>query len=464
MAVFEIWDICGRYDHPLNYAMNEEKTSKKNFTEDELSSLQDVIRYAANSKKTTADDYQVYVTGINCNPDDARNQMADVKRKFEDESKIVCYHGFQSFAHGEVDPDTAHEIGVRFAEKMWGDRFQFIVTTHLNTKSIHNHFVINGTSFTDGKRFYDNKEHLKKARATSDKFCREYGLSVIENPVGKKVPNHIYKDNKAGMPTRQNVIKDGIDDAVAHSFTKEQFFKHMTDMGFKCDFRDSRKYSTVTAKGYEKPIRTYQIGSEYTKEKIFERIKENSYSVKFETIQPATKTMGYRNITLHSIFIAKKRGGYRGLYLHYAYRMGILPKNTQRNNARLHYLLKDDLTNLDKIDAEVRLLHRHHIDNAQQLSSYKETIKIESEELVLQRKKLWNESRSVTDPQKMADIKAKIAKCSDRLKEIRWDIKYCDDIAVRSGVIEKSLEQIEKEEQIKAQDKSKNKGKNLQIK
>ncbi len=26
-------------------------------------------------------------------------------------SEIVCYHGFQSFKHGEVTPEQAHEVG-----------------------------------------------------------------------------------------------------------------------------------------------------------------------------------------------------------------------------------------------------------------------------------------------------------------------------------------------------------------
>ena len=52
--------------------------------------------------------------------------------------KIVGFHAYQSFAKGEVQPELAHKIGVRLAEEMWGDRFQVVVTTHLNT----NHFYL----------------------------------------------------------------------------------------------------------------------------------------------------------------------------------------------------------------------------------------------------------------------------------------------------------------------------------
>ena len=70
---------------------------------------------------------------------------------------IFVFYGEQSFKHGEVTPELAHEIGVKLANEMWGDRFQVVVTTHLNTNHIHNHFVLNSVSFKDGKKYYSNR-------------------------------------------------------------------------------------------------------------------------------------------------------------------------------------------------------------------------------------------------------------------------------------------------------------------
>ena len=63
---------------------------------------------------------------------------------------------------------------------MWGDRFEVIVSTHLNTKHYHNHFVINSVSFKDGKRYYDKRETYARLRQLSDSLCEEYGLSVLK--------------------------------------------------------------------------------------------------------------------------------------------------------------------------------------------------------------------------------------------------------------------------------------------
>ena len=38
-----------------------------------------------------------------------------------------------------------------------GNRYEVIVTTHLNTKCLHNHFVINSVSYIDGKKFNSNR-------------------------------------------------------------------------------------------------------------------------------------------------------------------------------------------------------------------------------------------------------------------------------------------------------------------
>ena len=54
---------------------------------------------------------------------------------------VLAYHGFQSFAEGEVTPEQCHAIGVKLAEEMWGDRFEVVVSTHLNSNHYHNHFV-----------------------------------------------------------------------------------------------------------------------------------------------------------------------------------------------------------------------------------------------------------------------------------------------------------------------------------
>ena len=74
------------------------------------------------------------------------------------------------------------------------------------------------------------------------------------------------------MPTRYNNAKKAIDEAIAMSRNLRQFQYELGVMGYHSNFNPNRKYATVTPKGSEKPIRTYRLGEEYTKEKILERL------------------------------------------------------------------------------------------------------------------------------------------------------------------------------------------------
>ena len=317
MAVCEIWDVRGRLDHPLDYAKNPEKTVNPDYTDADLQAMGDVMKYAANGDKT---EQQFFVTGVNCDPATARDEMMITKAQYQDESKIVCYHGFQSFQQGEVTPEQAHEIGVKLAQKMWGDRFQAIVATHLNTNCLHNHFVVNSVSYTDGKHYHDNKKNLRLLRQRSDELCREYALSVIENPTGRKKPYALYQAEKKGLPSRDNVARQAIDEAISKSFTLKDFDRQLAMMGYRINLNPNRKYWTIIGKGWERPKRLYKLGNDYTNERITERIRENTYAVKFTSlVEPKNQVKRYR--VNGNVKTAKKIGGLRGLYLHYCYRL-----------------------------------------------------------------------------------------------------------------------------------------------
>ena len=371
--------------------------------------------------------------------------MMIAKAQWNDESEIVCYHGFQSFKHGEVTPEQAHEVGVKLAQKMWGDRFQVIVATHLNTDCLHNHFVVNSVSFTDGKHYHDNKANLRLLRQRSDELCREYALSVIEHPSGKKKPYALYQAEKNGMPTRDNVTRQAVDEAISKSFTLKDFDRIMAEMGYRVSFDPNRKYWTVIGKGWKRPKRLYKLGEDYTNERIMERITENSYAVKFSRFAEPQRTVRVFRVK-GSLKGAKKIGGLRGLYLHYCYKLGILPKNKKQNYARLHYLLKDDLMKMEAITQETRLLCRNRIDTVEQLLSYKGSLETEKTDLLQKRKELYSISRKTGGEEKEA-IRSQLSDLSKRLSVIRKEVRLCEGIEARNAALTEKLSTIRADEE-----------------
>lgn len=149
---------------------------------DRFDSIRQLMTYATNPDKT---EKQFYTTGINGEVKDSVKQMQLVKMIYGKENDILAFHAYQSFYEGEVTPEIAHEIGLKLANEMRGDRFQVVVSTHLNTRHLHNHFVINSASFKDGKKYYSNLTNTALLRKTSDEICEEYGLSVLKEKTCK---------------------------------------------------------------------------------------------------------------------------------------------------------------------------------------------------------------------------------------------------------------------------------------
>lgn len=442
MAVSKLWPVTNNLNKVINYATNPEKTSKDVYTEEQYQALKDVLSYAKDEEKT---EQEFYIEGINCNPSTARDQFISIKQAYGKEDGIQAYHGYLSFKEQNISPSLAQKIGMEFAKEVWGDRFQVVVTTHLNTKHLHCHYVINSISFKDGKRLWGNEKAWFKFRLVADKICEKYGLYYNPSPNRSKQSSYYYNLEKAGMPTRYDLARKAIDDAIRHSTNLKAFDYALTQMGYVHSLSESRKYWTIIPKGYSKPIRLKNLGDDYTEEAIRKRLIENQRL----NISPfENKYYKPRQYTLptRQDKIQKKSGIYR-LYLYYCYKLGYLPKYKKQNVSRLHYYLKEDLMKIDKISMETRLLAREKISTIEQLFSYKNSIEKEIDSLVDIRESLRRNVRKNDDETEISKIKDEISDSTRKIRELRKEITLCDGIAERSKAIDDRLKQIQKDEE-----------------
>ncbi|MBQ2970969.1 MAG: relaxase/mobilization nuclease domain-containing protein [Ruminococcus sp.] len=441
MAVSKLWAVRERLSQVIDYATNPQKTDSKLFTEEDYQSLKDVIAYAKDETKT---EYEYFCDGINCNVAIAREQFITAKEQFQKTNGIQAYHGYLSFPESEVSPELCQKIGMEFAQKVWGDKFQVVVTTHLNTKHLHCHFVVNSVSFVDGKRIDDNEKRWFYFRHIADELCKKYKLSWIENPTLTKKSSYLTMQDKAGMPTRYNIVREVIDYAIEHSRSMTEFKHALEQRGYKYKLNPNLKYWTVVPKGYNKPIRLKALGEDYTNARIEERLRINREN--WNSIKPfpkeTPKPRRYRLQTREDK-IKRKDGLYR-LYLYYCYKLGYLPKYKYKtqDRKRLHYLLREDLMKLDQITDEVRLLGKHQIDNAKQLFSYKSSVEERISALVDDRTHLQKIIRRKIDDKQLSVAKDKISLINGELKKLRKEIRLCDGIAERSKLIEEKLEVV----------------------
>lgn len=442
MAVSKLWPVTNNLNKVINYATNPEKTSKDVYTEEQYQALKDVLSYAKDEEKT---EQEYYVEGINCNPSTARDQFISVKQAYGKEDGIQAYHGYLSFKEQDISPGLAQKIGMEFAKEVWGNRFQVVVTTHLNTKHLHCHYVINSISFKDGKRLWGNEKAWFKFRLVADKICEKYGLYYNPSPNRSKQSSYYYNLEKAGMPTRYDLARKAIDEAIRHSTNLKAFDYALTQMGYVHSLSESRKYWTIIPKGYSKPIRLKNLGDDYTEEAIRKRLIENQ-RINISPFENRYYKPRQYTLPTRQDKIQKKSGIYR-LYLYYCYKLGYLPKYKKQNVSRLHYYLKEDLMKIDKISMETRLLARENISTIEQLFSYKNSIEKEIDSLVDIRESLRRNVRKNADETEISKIKDKISDSTKKIRELRKEITLCDGIAERSKVIDDRLKQIQKDEE-----------------
>ena len=417
MAVTKIWPVRGRLDHPIAYAMNPEKTDAKLFPD----SLEDVMNYAVNEEKT---EKKFYVSGINCNPAIARSEFQIVKEQYGKPGGIIVYHAYQSFSEGEVTPAEAHRIGMEFAKTVWGDKYQVVVATHLNTHCLHNHFVVNSVSFRDGKRC--RQKQWTELSRISDEICKEHQLSIVERH-GKGLPQQLAKAERAGAPTRLVIAREALDEGLARCCNLRELKSFLFSLGYICQFDDNRKYWTIRQRDWKRPIRLVRMGEQYTNEAIRERLRSNSPEVRKAT--PVHRRVKTKKRAIVRKKTNRKIGGLRGLYCHYCYLLGYYPKRRAKFY-RVSPLLRDDLLKLNYISQEAKLLQKYQIDTMEQLLLFEEAISERINQLKEESKTLSPESRKVI---------------SGEIKEKAQQLALCRNIAKRSPKIKEKLRQIEKE-------------------
>lgn len=234
----------GHLNAALDYVMNAEKTNPEIWEREvEKEPLDRLTRYAANKDKTEKLDVR-YVSGINCFPETAAQKMMATKKKYGKTDKRLAYHIIQSFAPGEITPELAHEIGIKYAEAWLGD-YEVVIGTHLDRGHLHNHLVVNSVSCVDGRKFHMNKsEFYSKLYGISNDLCRKYGLSVIENIDSRHMTYEewIKRYGKGGCTLRE-IIHADILECIAGAKTVGEFFVLMENMGYEVD--TSGKYAKV---------------------------------------------------------------------------------------------------------------------------------------------------------------------------------------------------------------------------
>lgn len=406
MAVTKIFAIRDRLDKRVSYAVNEKKTT-----------LDGMIDYAVNPDKT---EQRLFESCLNCNSvESAYKDMQMTKEHYRKTGGVLGYHFIQSFKPGEVTPEQAHQYGIEFAKRLFGDRFEVVIGTHLDKHHLHNHVVINSVSFRDGKKYHSSpNSYYNMVRATSDEICAEHELSVL-TPKGKGKQYAAWKAEKDGKPTIRSQIRADIDGLIATSLNFTTFLDALKKSGYEVK-HGNYKHTAVRPPYSKRFIRLDSLGELYTDAAIEQRILQQRTWSRKPLPQPKRH---YR--CKGSIRKAKRHTGFTALYFHYVYLLRGAVKGTGRK--KVSRFLLEDTVKFDRYLAQHKFLYENHIDTTDDLLAVKTVLQAKIETAVAERKPLYDERRLADEPQKEA-LSQQIAAHTSRIKSLRHDFRLCQQI------------------------------------
>lgn len=410
MGYTKIFAIRQRLDKTVAYAANEEKTR-----------LDRLVDYAANPDKT---EMRLYESCINCQSvGSAYKEMMFTKEKWEKKDGVQGYHIIQSFKPGEVTPEQAHAIGMEFAQKLFGDRYEAVVATHLNKRHYHNHIVINSVSFVDGKKYHSNqKSYFQMLRAESDRLCREHGLSVIKPQAkGKQYPE--WEAEQKGTGTLRSVIREDIDAAIRYSYTMEDFWTLLQKQGYRIKRSEQRKYIVLLSPGAKRGVRLTSLGKGYGEEEIAARIRRQRD--KGPPVKPRVEPPRRIRMRGSTKYIPKKKvKGFMALYFKYLY---LLRGARQPRVRRPSYIMREELIRLKRYQQQFRYIQSNHIETAGDLTGRAEQIEQELLRLQNECRPLYGLRKNGKE-EELEEINEKIAQLNAAMKKLRLERNLCKRI------------------------------------
>ena len=253
----------------------------------------------------------------------------------------------------------AQEIGMEFARRVFGDKYQVVVSTHLDKGHLHNHLLINSVSFIDGKKYKSEfNTYYNQIRRTSDEICKEYNLSIIAPSIDSKSLTYIeWLEINQGKTTWQSIIRSDIDYAISTSYSFGEFIMDMEHMGYEVKHG---KYLAVRPYNKDRFTRCYNLGKSYSEDEIRARIAggKSIYiaPVKMEAFR---KKLNAR-VPIMPDFIKQ--------YWRRMYTLNLVKKH--KAPPRVSKYLRKDLQAADRYKEQFRFLKTHNLGTESQFNNY----------------------------------------------------------------------------------------------
>lgn len=244
------------------------------------------------------------VSSFACSPETADLEFGFTLSHCMEKGNNLAFHLMQSFKPGETDAETAHKIGSELAMDLLKGEYEYVLSTHVDKGHIHNHLIFCAANFTDYRKFVSNRKIYYQIRKTSDKLCKEFGLSVVVPQSERGNSYKEYLSRKEGASWKSRIGKS-VEMAIKGSLSYEEFTIKMNMLGM--ELREGRNLAFRII-GEDRYIKAATLGYKYREFRIKERISLNlegynlsvrnstpkhRTSVKFDNLRFTANTLNY---------------------------------------------------------------------------------------------------------------------------------------------------------------------------
>ena len=170
---------------------------------------------------------------------------------------------------------------MELADRLLEGKYSYVVSTHIDKGHVHNHVIFCAADNINHQKYHDCKKTYYNIRSLSDDLCREHELSII-TPGEKR--GKTYKEWQAGKngSAWKEQLKSDIDEAIKNAATYEDCIELIRAKGYEVKGEDfgekAHKFISFRPLDRERVVRgsAKSLGTEYTKERIKERIEEKA--------------------------------------------------------------------------------------------------------------------------------------------------------------------------------------------
>ncbi len=317
------------------------------------------INYVLNGDKT---EDRILTAYLNCDPGRACRQMLDTKREYEKMDGVQYYHIIQAFKPGEITPELALEIAQKFAEEHLAG-YEVVIGVHVDKAHIHAHMIFNSVNSDTGKKYHSNAQsYYKQIRATSDRLCREHGLSVIMQGETSKVVSYIeWLRHSKGQPTFRSMLESDLRTAIEAANDLGHFFLLMEHMGYEINHGNRLGFRLRGQERFMYPGRKNPL---FTEAGIRAAIQGNMEAIEVGQRSMTVQRTLYRPYKKHP-----KYTGLLALYVHYLY---VLGKIGQRQYPpRMTPKMKKDVMKFEQYREQFAFLRDNNITTQRGLLQFK---------------------------------------------------------------------------------------------